>query len=151
MPTLETATIAHQNNQRLRAATHGLLYRLRRFVRAVPMAPDGDLPAHDIVWMTEAERGPNETITEMIKAHPALWAEALPQECCIVHRETLKKYVGDDAAQYMASHGANAVENQAARVLYEMEGVAEDVARDAFTLAAAKLPVQSTFVTRTVM
>jgi len=29
--------------------------------------------------------------------------------------------------------------------------VAEDVARDAFTLAAAKLPVQTTFVKRTVM
>jgi large subunit ribosomal protein L16 len=42
-------------------------------------------------------------------------------------------------------------EIQPGRMLYEMEGVAEDVARDAFTLAAAKLPVQTTFVTRTVM
>ena len=37
------------------------------------------------------------------------------------------------------------------RMLYEMEGVSEEIARDAFTLAAAKLPVQTTFVTRTVM
>jgi len=37
------------------------------------------------------------------------------------------------------------------KMLYEMEGVAEDVARDAFTLAAAKLPVPTTFVNRTVM
>jgi large subunit ribosomal protein L16 len=36
-------------------------------------------------------------------------------------------------------------------MLYEMEGVAEDVAREAFILAAAKLPVQTTFVKRTVM
>jgi len=37
------------------------------------------------------------------------------------------------------------------KVLYEMEGVSEDVAREAFTLAASKLPVSTTFVTRTVM
>ncbi len=36
-------------------------------------------------------------------------------------------------------------------MLYEMEGVAEDVAREAFRLAAAKLPVLTTVVTRTVM
>jgi large subunit ribosomal protein L16 len=36
-------------------------------------------------------------------------------------------------------------------MLYEMEGVAEDVAREAFRLAAAKLPIKTTFVTRTVM
>ena len=37
------------------------------------------------------------------------------------------------------------------RVLYEVEGVDESVAREAFRLAAAKLPVQTIFVTRTVM
>lgn len=36
-------------------------------------------------------------------------------------------------------------------VLYEMEGVTEEVAREAFRLAAAKLPFRTTFVTRTVM
>ncbi|MFZ1829313.1 MAG: 50S ribosomal protein L16 [Candidatus Competibacteraceae bacterium] len=36
-------------------------------------------------------------------------------------------------------------------VLYEVEGVTEAVAREAFRLASAKLPVQTTFVTRTVM
>ncbi len=36
-------------------------------------------------------------------------------------------------------------------VLYEMEGVNEDVAREAFRLAAAKLPLKTTFVTRQVM
>ncbi len=36
-------------------------------------------------------------------------------------------------------------------VLYEIEGVPEDVAREAFVLAAAKLPFKTTFVSRTVM
>lgn len=40
---------------------------------------------------------------------------------------------------------------QPGRMLYEMEGVSEDVAREAFRLAAAKLPMATTFVSRTVM
>ena len=37
------------------------------------------------------------------------------------------------------------------RVLYEVEGVTEGIAREAFRLAAAKLPVRTVFVTRMVM
>lgn len=37
------------------------------------------------------------------------------------------------------------------KVLYEMEGVSEEMAREAFALAAAKLPLATTFVKRTVM
>jgi len=40
---------------------------------------------------------------------------------------------------------------QPGRVLYEMDGVTEGLAREAFALAAAKLPVRTTFVNRTVM
>ena len=37
------------------------------------------------------------------------------------------------------------------KMLYEMEGVTEEIAREAFRLAAAKLPFPTTFVKRTVM
>jgi len=40
---------------------------------------------------------------------------------------------------------------QPGKMLYEMEGVSEDVAREAFRLAAAKLPVNTRIVSRTVM
>ncbi len=40
---------------------------------------------------------------------------------------------------------------QPGRMLFEIEGVSEDIAREAFKLAAAKLPVKTTFVERTVM
>jgi len=40
---------------------------------------------------------------------------------------------------------------QPGRMLYEMEGVDEAVAREAFELAAAKLPFKTTIVKRTVM
>ncbi len=40
---------------------------------------------------------------------------------------------------------------QPGRMLYEVDGVTEEVARHAFELAAAKLPFKTTFVIRTVM
>lgn len=40
---------------------------------------------------------------------------------------------------------------QPGKVLYEMEGVSEQIAREAFARAAAKLPIATTFVSRTVM
>ena len=40
---------------------------------------------------------------------------------------------------------------QPGKVLYEMEGVSEEIAREAFRLAAAKLPVLTTFVSRTAL
>ena len=40
---------------------------------------------------------------------------------------------------------------QPGKMLYEMEGVEEQVAREAFRLADAKLPIKTVFVSRTVM
>lgn len=40
---------------------------------------------------------------------------------------------------------------QPGRVMFEIEGVPEDTAREAFKLASAKLPVRTTFVERTVL
>jgi large subunit ribosomal protein L16 len=39
-------------------------------------------------------------------------------------------------------------EIQPGKVLYEMDGVDETLAREAFRLAASKLPIQTTFVIR---
>ncbi|MGJ8687386.1 MAG: 50S ribosomal protein L16 [Spongiibacteraceae bacterium] len=40
---------------------------------------------------------------------------------------------------------------QPGKILYEVEGVSEELAREAFALAAAKIPVQTQFVKRVVM
>lgn len=40
---------------------------------------------------------------------------------------------------------------QPGRMMFEIEGVPEDLAREALNLAAAKLPVKSIFVARTIM
>jgi large subunit ribosomal protein L16 len=42
-------------------------------------------------------------------------------------------------------------EIQPGRMLYEMEGVTREIAEEAFKLAAAKLPVRTAFIERTVM
>jgi large subunit ribosomal protein L16 len=40
---------------------------------------------------------------------------------------------------------------QPGSILYEMEGVSEELAREAFRLAANKLPIKTAFISRTVM
>ena len=40
---------------------------------------------------------------------------------------------------------------QPGRILFEMQGVSEELAREAFELAASKLPIKTEFVTRKVM
>ncbi len=40
---------------------------------------------------------------------------------------------------------------QPGRMMFEIEGVTEDLAREALGLAAAKLPIKTTFETRTIM
>ena len=52
-------------------------------------------------------------------------------------------------ARATSSSGSPSV--QPGRMLYEIEGVTEAEAREAFRLAAAKLSVQTQFVTRTVL
>lgn len=40
---------------------------------------------------------------------------------------------------------------QPGKILYEMDGIPESLAREALKLASAKLPIKTTFVTKTVM
>jgi large subunit ribosomal protein L16 len=40
---------------------------------------------------------------------------------------------------------------QPGKMLYEVQGVTEELAREAFSLAAAKIPVETKFVKRSVM
>src|SRR5262249_50453234 len=123
MPTTAaTAIIEAQANHRLRYAMDHLLHNLRKWVRIYPMRETDIMPEHDIAWMTGVSGdGAGPIVLEAIKMHPELWADAIPVECCIVHRETLKKYLGADAAEYLAAHGAHAVETKAARLRYEAE------------------------------
>ncbi len=84
-------------------------------------------------------------MTRHVKRGGKVWIRVFPD--VPVTRKPLEVRMGN---------GKGNVEYWVARVqpgtmLYEMEGVTEQIAREAFALAAAKLSVKTSFVTRTVM
>ena len=85
------------------------------------------------------------TMTRRIKRGGKIWIRVFPDKPITEKPLEVRMGKGKGAGEYWVA------EIQPGKMLYEMEGVAEDVARDAFNLAAAKLPVPTTFVNRTVM
>ena len=85
------------------------------------------------------------TMTRRIKRGGKIWIRVFPDKPITGKPLEVRMGKGKGSVEYWVA------EIQPGRMLYEMEGVSEEVAREAFTLAAAKLPVQTTFVTRTVM
>ncbi len=86
------------------------------------------------------------TMTRRIKRGGGkIWIRVFPDKPITGKPLEVRMGKGKGSVEYWVA------EIQPGRMLYEMEGVAEEIAREAFTLAAAKLPVQTTFVKRTVM
>jgi large subunit ribosomal protein L16 len=84
-------------------------------------------------------------MTRKIKRGGKIWIRVFPDKPITGKPLEVRMGKGKGSVEYWVA------EIQPGRMLYEMEGVTEEIAREAFTLAAAKLPVQTTFVTRTVM
>ncbi|RMF18414.1 MAG: 50S ribosomal protein L16 [Gammaproteobacteria bacterium] len=80
-----------------------------------------------------------------IKRGGKIWIRVFPDKPITKKPLEVRMGKGKGSVEYWVA------EIQPGKMLYEMEGVAEDVAREAFQLAAAKLPVPTTFVKRTVM
>ena len=85
------------------------------------------------------------TMTRRIKRGGKIWIRIFPDKPITSKPLEVRMGKGKGPVEYWVA------EIQPGRVLYEMEGVSEELAREAFALAAAKLPVSTTFVTRTVM
>ncbi|BES69859.1 50S ribosomal protein L16 [Marinobacter nanhaiticus D15-8W] len=85
------------------------------------------------------------TMTRRIKRGGKIWIRVFPDKPITGKPLEVRMGKGKGSVEYWVA------EIQPGKMLYEMEGVPEEVAREAFTLAAAKLPVATTFVTRTVM
>ena len=89
-----------------------------------------------------AERGSKVSFGEFgLKA----WIRVFPDKPITKKPLEVRQGKGKGGVEYWVS------QIQPGRVLYEMEGVPEDVARQAFSLAAAKMPFKTTFVKRTLM
>ena len=84
-------------------------------------------------------------ITRYVKRGGKLWIRVFPDKPMTKKPVEVRMGKGKGNVEYWVAP------IQPGRVLYEIEGVTEDIAREAFKLAAAKLPFKTTFVARTVL
>ena len=85
------------------------------------------------------------TITRKVKRGGKLWIRFFPDKPITKKPLEVRQGKGKGNVEYWVAL------IQPGKMLYEIEGVSEELAREAFKLAAAKLPIKTTFVCRTVM
>jgi large subunit ribosomal protein L16 len=81
-------------------------------------------------------------MTRYVKRGGKIWIRIFPDKPITKKPLEVRQGKGKGNVEYWVA------QIQPGRVLYEMVGVGEDVAREAFRLAAAKLPVSTAFVQR---
>jgi len=84
-------------------------------------------------------------MTRHIKRGGKIWIRVFPDKPITKKPLEVRQGKGKGNVEYWVC------QVQPGRMLYEMEGVTEEIAREAFSLAAAKLPFATQFVTRQVM
>jgi large subunit ribosomal protein L16 len=85
------------------------------------------------------------SITHYIKRGGKIWIRIFPDKPITKKPIEVRMGSGKGNVEFWVA------QVQPGRMLYEMGGVTEAEAREAFRLASAKLPVRTTFVSRTVM
>ena len=85
------------------------------------------------------------TISRHIKRGGKLWIRIFPDKPITKKPLEVRQGKGKGAVEYWVALV------QPGKMLFEMEGVDEALAREAFMLAAAKLPVKTVFVVRTII
>ncbi|AJD46997.1 50S ribosomal protein L16 [Alcanivorax sp. S71-1-4] len=84
-------------------------------------------------------------MTRHVKRGGKIWIRVFPDKPITQKPLEVRMGKGKGSVEYWVA------QIQPGKMLYEMEGVADDVAREAFRLAAAKLPISTRVVIRTVM
>ena len=84
-------------------------------------------------------------ITRHIKRGGKMWIRIFPDKPITKKPLEVRQGKGKGPVEYWVALV------QPGKILFEVEGVPEALAREAFILAAAKLPVKTIFVTRTIM
>lgn len=85
------------------------------------------------------------TISRAIKRGGKVWIRVFPDKPITQKPLEVRQGKGKGNVEYWVALV------QPGKVLIEVEGISEELAREAFLLAAAKLPVRTIFVKRTVM
>ncbi|MBS2634284.1 50S ribosomal protein L16, partial [Salmonella enterica subsp. enterica serovar 1,4,[5],12:i:-] len=80
-------------------------------------------------------------MTRAIKRQGKIWIRVFPDKPITEKPLEVRMGKGKGNVEYWVAL------IQPGKVLYEMDGVPEELAREAFKLAAAKLPIKTTFVT----
>lgn len=83
-------------------------------------------------------------MTRHIKRGGRIWIRVFPDKPISQKPAEVRMGNGKGNPEYYVA------EIQPGKMLYEMDGVAEELAREAFRLASAKLPFPTTFVVRQV-
>lgn len=84
-------------------------------------------------------------ITRRVKRGGKIWIRVFPDKPITEKPLEVRMGNGKGNVEYWVA------EIQPGKILYEIEGVPEELAREAFALGAAKLPLKTVIVTRTVM
>ena len=84
-------------------------------------------------------------ITRYVKRGGKLWIRVFPDKPMTKKPVEVRMGKGKGNVEYWVAP------IQPGRMLYEIQGVSEELAREAFRLASAKLAVKTTFVSRSVM
>ena len=84
-------------------------------------------------------------MTRRIRRGGKVWIRVFPDKPVTKKPLEVRQGKGKGNVEYWVA------QIQPGRMLYEMEGVEEEVAREAFALAASKLPVRTAFAKRGVM
>ncbi|WP_110669223.1 MULTISPECIES: 50S ribosomal protein L16 [Salinicola] len=84
-------------------------------------------------------------ITRHVKRGGKIWIRVFPDKPITNKPLEVRMGKGKGSVEYWVA------QIQPGKVLYEIEGVSEELAREAFSLAAQKMPISTTFVKRTVM
>jgi large subunit ribosomal protein L16 len=85
------------------------------------------------------------TMTRHVKRGGKIWIRIFPDKPITTKPLEVRMGKGKGNVEYWVA------QIQPGRVLFEMSGVPEELATEAFNLAAAKLPISTTVVKRTVM
>jgi large subunit ribosomal protein L16 len=85
------------------------------------------------------------TMTRHVKRGGKIWIRVFPDKPITGKPLEVRMGKGKGSVEYWVA------QIQPGKVLFEMSGVPEDLAKEAFNLAAAKLPLNTTVVKRTVM
>ncbi|MDF0605725.1 50S ribosomal protein L16 [Neisseriaceae bacterium TC5R-5] len=83
-------------------------------------------------------------MTRHIKRGGRIWIRIFPDKPITSKPAEVRMGGGKGSPEFYVA------EIQPGKMLYEMDGVSEELAREAFRLAAAKLPIATVFVTRQV-